>query len=130
MATGINWAFTAQIEGGPSLQISGSVAVEGYEQIEVKVGDGLSKKVSVQPSDGGNFLLIYASTYDSITYEVLDGANAPVGTPASKTLDGPHLLIGEGAVGLLETAEHTIRFHNGSGAEATIYILLGRDATP
>lgn len=130
MATGINWAFTAQIKGGPSLQISGSVAVEGYEQIEVKVGDGLSKKVSVQPSDGGNFLLIYASTYDSITYEVLDGADAAVGTPSKKTLDGPHILIGEGAVGLLETAEHTIRFKNESGAEATIYILLGRDATP
>jgi len=55
-----------------------------------------------------------------LTYKV--GAN-------DVPLDGPHVLIGAGAVGLLGGAT-SLSFTNKTGADAVIDILVGRDATP
>ena len=130
MTKSINWAFTAQVSDGPTQQLSGSIDIEGYEEIEVDVTAGASTKVNVQPADGGLFLLISSSNYDTLTYEVLDATDKAVGTPSTKTLDGPHILVGAGAVALLETAENTIKFSKGGSEDATVNILVGRDATP
>ena len=44
-------------------------------------------------------------------------------------LDGPHVLIGAGAVSLLGGAT-SLTFTNNTGADAVIEILIGRDSTP
>jgi hypothetical protein len=45
-------------------------------------------------------------------------------------LDGPHVLIGAGAVALLGATQNSIEFTNGGSEDATVNILVGRDATP
>ena len=45
-------------------------------------------------------------------------------------LDGPHVLIGAGAVALLAATVGTLEFTNGTAEDAEISILAGRDATP
>jgi len=44
-------------------------------------------------------------------------------------LDAPHVLLGEGAVGLLGGAT-SLSIKNETGESATVEILIGRDATP
>lgn len=54
------------------------------------------------------------------TYEV-NGTTVP--------LDGPHVLIGAGAVALLGESIGMLKFSNGTSEDATVSILAGRDAT-
>lgn len=123
MPNTITYSFTANVSGGPSLTESASVTVEAYDQIEVAVPAGDSTTVDVQPGDGGQLLVITASDYVNITYAV-DGSST------IRELDGPHILIGSGAVALLGATQNSIEFSNGGGDEATVCILVGRDATP
>ena len=85
-------------------------------------------EVNIQPAGAGlaQFLSITSSAYDStITYKVNSAASTDV-----LPLDGPHLLIGAGAVSLLDEEPTALFFSNSSGADVTIDILVGRDATP
>ena len=48
---------------------------------------------------------------------------------ADVALDGPHVLIGAGAVSLLDANIGTLTFSNTGAADAELDILVGRDAT-
>ena len=123
MPNTITYSFTANVSGGPSLTESASLDVEAYDQIEVTVPAGGSTTVDVQPGDGGQLLVITASDYGNITYTVDSSSTI-------RELDGPHILVGSGAVALLGATQNSIQFSNGGGDEATVSILVGRDATP
>lgn len=123
MSPKISYSFTANVSDGPSLTASGSMDVEAYSEIEVTVPAGGSVDVDVQPGSGGQMMVITGSDYTNLTYEV-DGSGTSV------TLDGPHVLIGSGAVALLGGTQNSIAFSNGGAEDATVHILVGRDATP
>jgi len=119
----INWTLNVQVVGGPKISASDTLEVEAYDKIEAVIPTGGSATVNVQPGTGAQFLLITASSYANMTYEV-DASGTTV------TLDGPHVLIGAGAVGLLGSTQNKFKFSNGGSEDVTVDILVGRDATP
>ncbi len=118
----IKWNFVAQVLKGPS--VSGAAKIDGidaYDKFDVSVPDAQSQTVNLTPG-GDTFLLIInpQAPNAALSYEL--GGN-PV------ALDGPHVLIGTGAVGLLGGAT-SLTFSNNTGDDAAIEILIGRDSTP
>lgn len=121
MAERINWNYVTQALGGPSLSGQGELEFDAYDKIEVTINDGDTQQINLSPSGEISLLVINPVVPDmDLSYEI--GGNAVV-------LDGPHVLIGTGAVSLLGGATD-LTFTNSTGADATIQILLGRDATP
>lgn len=122
MSQTLNWSFKVQVAGGPTITLADALSVEAYDKIEVTVPGNGTATVNIQPADGAKFLLISASDYASLTYVVDAGPN-------TVTLDGPHLLIGEGAVSLLGTTQNQIVFTNADPADVAISTFVGRKAT-
>jgi hypothetical protein len=124
MSQSIDWNISARASGGPLLTGAGSAVVDAYDRITVTVAAAATQVVNVAPAkwDSVSFLaLIPAKADPKLTYN--NGATDIV-------LDGPHFLIGAGAVSLLGTGNATLTIKNGTAADATIDILVGRDATP
>lgn len=120
MSERINYLIKALVASGPSVTINGTLMVDAYDKLDATVlanGDPLT--VEVQPGSGGQILIVSASAYKDLTYEV-DGEGIP--------LDGPLFLIGSGALGLLGDAQKQFVFTNTSTADITVSILVGRDA--
>jgi hypothetical protein len=120
----LNWSYAAQVVGGPTLAASGALDVEAYLKLTVTVPAGGSLDVEVLPGGGGSVQLLVinpAVPSEDLTYTV--GTEEVV-------LDGPHVLIGAGAVGLLAGTVGTLTFDNAGAEDAEIAILAGRDATP
>jgi hypothetical protein len=121
MSEKIGWNYVAQALNGPSLSSAGSLEVDAYDKLEVTVAHGATQAVNLVPAGTVSLLVINPITPDKqLVYKV--GANDVL-------LDGPHVLIGTGAVGLLGGAT-SLSFTNNTGADAVIEILVGRDATP
>lgn len=122
MSETIKWNFVAQVLKGPSISGADSInGIDAYDKFDISLEDGLTQTVNLTPGGTTSLMIINPGTpHASLTYE-LDGN--PV------ALDGPHVLIGTGAVGLLGGAT-SLDFTNNSGDEATIEILVGRDSTP
>lgn len=121
MAEKISWNYVAQALNGPSLSGQGVLEVDAYDKIEVTIMDGATQQVNLVPSGTVSLLVINPAVPDvDLSYDIGGTAIA---------LDGPHVLIGTGAVSLLGGASN-LSFTNNTGADATIEILLGRDATP
>ena len=132
MSKMIQFKFDVQLAGGPGISASRSLEVEAYDLINVKVLSTTSppdtdKEVDVQPGGAGQvkFLAITSDRYgDGLTYKVNTAANP--GIP----LDQPQVLVGEGAVGLLDPAPTKLFFSTTLSQDASVQILVGRDATP
>ena len=121
MAEKINWNFVVQALDGPSVSGASSLDIEAYDKIKVTITAGATQQVNLVPSGAVSLLIINPAVPDvDLSYKV--GANVIA-------LDGPHVLIGTGAVSLLGGAAN-LSFTNNTAADATIEILLGRDATP
>lgn len=121
MSEEISWSLKVQVTGGPAITASDTIEVDGYDVLEAEVSAGGSTTLNVQPGDGVQFLLITATAYEDLTYEV-DGSGTSV------TLDGAHVLIGEGAVSLLGSTQQQFVFSNAGAEDVTVSILVGRDA--
>ena len=120
----LNWSFAARVVGGPTIQRAGDVDVEAYVKLRVTIKKGASQDVEVFPGAGGAAQLLVISPAvpsEKLTYEV---GNAKV------PLDGPHIMIGSGAVGMLGAKVGTLKFENKTAQDAEIEIIAGRDATP
>jgi hypothetical protein len=125
MTQGIGWSVSAWIEGGPTTQATGVVEVDAYDRISATVAAGTTVKVSVAPGTWADvsLLVIRPSVPDgSVTYSFKSGG-------PQIALDATHSLIGAGAVSLFGGGNAELEF-TGGGADATVDILLGRDATP
>lgn len=121
MAEKISWNYVAQALNGPSLSGQGVLEVDAYDKIEVTITAGATQQVNLVPSGTVSLLVINPAIPDvNLSYKI--GVKVVA-------LDGPHVLIGTGAVSLLGGATN-LSFTNNTGADATIEILLGRDATP
>lgn len=121
----ISYSFTLNVSQGPSVVAAGQLDVEAYELISVVVPENGGKtKVDIQPGAGGQLLIVTADKYGNLTY-VVDGAGG------SRELDGPHILVGSGAVKLLGATQNQIEFTNNDAQNAAnVKIFVGRDATP
>ncbi|MHC4203026.1 MAG: hypothetical protein ACYSTT_00125 [Planctomycetota bacterium] len=130
MPAKINCAIDVQVDGGPKVSLSQTVNVEAYGNIEVTVTDGTDgEDVLILPdgTDQVKFLLIRSNRYGAdLSYSV----NAAEADSTKRIrLDSPQLLMGEGAVNILGDPPHTLFFYNNLGQDATIQILVGRQAT-
>lgn len=125
----ITYSISAQVANGPKISESKALAVEAYDKTQIVVADAASDlEVNIQPDGSGlaQFVAITATAYGAtLTYKVNSAASTTV-----IALDGPHLFIGTGAVSLLDAAPTKLFFSNGTGADVTVNILVGRDATP
>jgi len=122
MSETIKWNFVTQVLKGPSVSAAGSIdEVDAYDKFDIDLADGATQTVDLVPSDSISLLIINPKTPDEdLSYDLS-------GSPVS--LDGPHVLIGAGAVSLLGGAT-SLAFTNNTGADAVIEILVGRDSTP
>jgi hypothetical protein len=121
----INWTFNVQVVGGPQIAVTRPVPVDAYDKIGVKVQDGETETVEIQPGDEGRvqFLLINSDWLgDALTYKVNAQGDAI-------KLDAPQVLVGDGAVGLLGEPPNSLEVTNDSTQEANIEIIVGRKAT-
>jgi hypothetical protein len=120
--------ISASVSDGPEVSASRSIGVDAYDSIKVVVAAGASDmEVEVQPGGSGQvkFLSVTSDVYDAtLTYTVNAAANPPI------ALDAPQVFGGVGAVGLLDPAPASLFFSNALAQDATVQILVGRDATP
>lgn len=133
MPVKINWSCNVQVINGPKLSGADTVEVDAYDNIEVTVpkkpgqaSDGQAV-VEVQPGAQNKvmFLLIQAGTYQGghLTY-LVEGSQKP-----AVRLDAQQLMIGSGAVGLLDGSPTKLTFKNTGPADIPVRILIGRKAT-
>lgn len=128
----ITWTVRAEVANGPSFTKASTINVEAYERIDVVVAGGASDMEVTVDGTGMQLLAIRVdqpSTLPSpspFSYKVNDS------TASEIKLDQPvQLLVGEGAVGFLGANPLEKLFFSNTGADnATVSILVGRDATP
>jgi hypothetical protein len=132
MSQKLNASINVQILGGSSISESQAIEVDAVDNIDVEIdkatgGTAAKKMVEVQPASDPKkvkFLMITTKNYDGkVTYKIDTGTKEVL-------LDGPQVLVGSGAVGLLEKNPQKIEFSNASSADkAPIKILIGRTAS-
>jgi hypothetical protein len=123
----VNWQFQAAILGGPSVLLNQpGIPVGAYDVAAVDVAPGASGvDVPIQPSTGAGdvvFLVVSSSVYDP-------GINYTVDALGVKNvLDGPHVLLGSGAVGFLNSSAppQKLVFNNTSTKDASVQVVVGR----
>lgn len=121
MPESISWTLNVQVVGGPKISAFDTLVVDAYDKIEAVIHANGSAMVNVQPGDDAQFLLITASSYENLTYQV-DASGTGI------NLDGAHVLIGAGAVSLLGATQNQFEFTNTGGQDVTVSILVGRNA--
>lgn len=123
----INWQFQTTIPGGPAFILNQPpIQVDAYDVVTVTLPTGASNvAVPIQPSSTSGdvvFLVISSSQYDpGITYTVDTLA-------AIHALDGPHALVGSGAVGFLNSTAppQKLSFSNTFAKGVTVQVVVGR----
>lgn len=122
----IGWTIGVNVPSGPQLNVSRTVEVNAYDSFQVDVGkDTTDESVELQPGGPGKvkLLAILASRYEDLTFKVNGSATVV-------TLDEPLILVGEGAVELLDPSPNELFFTNTSLTDdASVEILVGRNAS-
>jgi hypothetical protein len=125
----INWQFQATIPGGPVVILSlPTIPVSAYDVVAVTVpASATNVAVPIQPSSTPGdvvFLVVSSSQYDL-------GVNYTVDTlPATHALDGPHMLVGSGAVSFLNNTAppQKLTFNNTLTKDINVQVVVGRKA--
>jgi hypothetical protein len=123
----VNWQFQAAIPGGPSVLLNQpGIAIAAYDVAEADIAAGASNvELPIQPSSGAGdvvFLVVSSSAYDPGINYTVDAL------PAAHVLDGPHVLLGSGAVGFLNSGAppQKLVFNNTSANKASVQVVVGR----
>ena len=123
----VNWQFQAAIPGGPSVLLNQpSIAVAAYDVATITITAGASSvDLPIQPSSGAGdviFLVISSDRYHPGINYTVDAL------PAAHVLDGPHVLLGSGAVGFLNSSAppQKLVFNNASAKDASVQVVVGR----
>ena len=128
MATTVKWSMNIAAVGGPQLSPSGTLEVEAYEIINIKVEkEAENLQVDLNPTGAELAILaITADRYDEpLTYDTSSGPN-----PAY-TLNNPHLMFGEASLITFSSGTVSLFFTNPSTTkDKNLTIFVGRDATP
>ena len=122
MSETIKWNFVTQVLKGPSVSAAASIdEIDAYDKFDINLADTATQAVNLTPAGNASLLVINPRIpHEDLSYDL--GGN-------DIALDGPHVLIGAGAVSLLGGAT-SLTFTNATGADAVIEILIGRDSTP
>ena len=138
MAQTIQWKSEVTVGGKIEMSLSRSIPAEALDTIKITVlgsgstgGPDTDKKVEVQPSAIAGqvkFLAITSDLFGDDTHFLTYKVNADTNPPT--VLDQPVVLGGEGGVSLLDPSPTSLFFSSTMVADATIHILVGRDATP
>jgi hypothetical protein len=123
----ISWGFNAAVAGGPQISLVNApkITVDAYDLVTATLaGAATNVALNIQPTTGAGDVVLFALSADvydkSVTYDPGGGAQA---------LDGPVLLVGAGAVGLLgATPPKTLTFDNGLATAVRVQVLVGRKA--
>lgn len=123
----INWQFQAAVQGGPAITLNDpTIAAAAYDIVQVKVTAATNNvAVPIQPSTTAGdviFLVVSSDQYDpGVNYSV-DALGV------SHVLDGPHILVGAGAVGLLNNAAppQKLTFNNTLTKDINVQVIVGR----
>lgn len=133
----VSWQFHVAIDGGPQLQLkTPNLEVDGYDLVRRSLPANMADfvPIEIQPSNTAGrvvLLVISADRYaKEVAYALSDEDDA-----AEFPLDGPHLLIGPGALTMLAAAPPTTLFFQnslpaGDSNLVTVTILVGRKLTP
>ena len=124
-----SWSFTSQIDGGPQFsQSQPSIQVSAYDYVKqalpaAAAGGSTTTDVHLQPDTAAQVVAILSDKYDTnVTYQV-DGAGP------QRTLDGPHLFLGAGAVGFMSAGNpQKLTFTNKLTSAVTVQVFVGRAA--
>lgn len=122
----INWQFQTTIAGGPAFIINQpNIQVDGYDLVAVTIPVSGTVAVPIQPSTGAGdvlFLVITSSQYGAGLSYTVDALST------NHVLDGPHMLIGSGAVAFLNSSAppHTLTFDNTLTTKADVQVVVGR----
>jgi len=125
----IGWTIGVNVPSGPQLQVSRSVEVNAYDSFQVDIDKNTTNKpVELQPGGPGKvkLLAVVASRYEDLTFKV----NSSGSGATEVTLDQPQILVGDGAIELLDPSPKKLFFTNSSMTEdASVEILVGRNAS-
>jgi len=137
----IDWNLIVAVENGPRMSLSKpALEVTGYDYVRAPLrgtATGTTPAeiaVDVQPTSTATgsaakviFIAIGCSKYGPVSYATTAAGGSP--TPVKHKLDGPHVFVGEGAVGFLGTAVPSkLYFENTAAEEITVEIIVGRSA--
>lgn len=138
MSQNVQWTSTVVIGGKTEMSVVRSLAVEAVDIIEVTVqgsgaatGPDTDKQIELQPSTIANqvkFLAIASNRYGDDTKFLEYKVNSTGGSAIR--LDQPITLAGTGAVSSLDSNVTALFFTSTLVEDATIRIIVGRDATP
>jgi hypothetical protein len=122
----VNWQFQAAIPGGPSLLLNQpGIPIGAYDVASVDLAAGASGiNVPIQPSSSANdvvFLVVSSDAYDAGTSYTVDAL------PATHALDGPHVLLGSGAVGFLNSSAPPQKLVFSTTKKASVQVTVGRN---
>ena len=129
----INWSVNAAVVDGPRLSVSQTIGVDAYDKVTAVVAkkDATTNQpgtstLEVQPSGQAGAVRFFAITSDrygkDLEFTVMNGGAADV------ALEGPLVLVGEGIDSLLQKAPKRVKLSNGMADDATVEIIVGRDA--
>jgi len=123
----INWQFQATIPGGPVVILNQPIIpVDAYDVVSLTMKAGTSNvAVPIQPSvTAGDvvFLIISSNIYDVGVNYTVDGLSAV------HDLDGPHVLLGSGAVSFLNNTAppQKLTFNNTLTKDINLQVVVGR----
>jgi len=130
----ISWSVTAAVEDGPKLTASQTIEVGAYDKVKSVVpqkdpnnNQAGTATLEVQPSSQVDAIRFFAVSSDrygkDLTFTVMTGGAADV------VLEGPLVLVGEGIGTLLQTAPKKLKFSNGMDIDATVEVVVGREAS-
>jgi hypothetical protein len=131
MSEKLSVTLNVQVVGGPRISASWTKEVEAYDKVDVTVVASDTVEVDVQPSAIGQVEFLMISLADATQYGTDITYKISPDSPDAVNLDAPQVFIGTGAVGLLNLAAPTkLFFSNGLSTDASVQVLVGRDATP
>jgi hypothetical protein len=126
----ISWTFNYQVGGGPGAILSTPVInVDAYDVVKVVIAAGATNStVDLQPDTAAKkvqFVAISADQYDAAKISYTIDKDATV-----RTLDGPHIFLGSGAVGFMSaTAPGAILVTNALATPVTLQVVIGRSVS-
>jgi hypothetical protein len=125
----LSYSISAQVSNGPRIALEDALLADAYGKFSAVVVAGAANvEVALPWGAGGkaNFLVIKPAQASALlSYKVNDDTSTN-----SYALDGPHVLIGSGAIKLMGAGPSTLFFSNTSAKDIAVEILIGGDATP
>jgi hypothetical protein len=114
------------VNGGPTVSLSSSFVLAGYDVTTIAVEAETAVTMSIQPgkTDEVRVLTVTASRYDpaDLTYDL--------GGVSGMVLDGAHLFTSVGMLPKFTTDPVSITVHNDLTEAVTVNVLVGRVPPP